>query len=112
MKTKGKRNALAKMLLQYRTDNNLTCEKIAKMLGMEKQQYSRYELNIDAFPTLYNIKKLANVMNIKEEEMYKILIEDNKAAIQRRFGTLLRSINISDDDLLTIVMMLLQYYYN
>lgn len=109
MREKGKKNALAKMLLKYRTDNNLTCEDMAKKVGMIKQQYSTYEQDINRLPSLYNIKKLSKVMNMEEEEMYKILIEDNKTAIQGRFSMLLRYANISGDDLLTIAMILLQY---
>lgn len=109
MRVKGKRNALAKMLLKYRTDNNLTCEDMAKKLGIVKQQYSTYEQDINRIPTLHNIKKLVKAMNMEEKEMYKILIEDNKMAIQGRFSMVLRYADISDDDLLTIVMILLQY---
>lgn len=109
MRVKGKRNALAKLLLKYRTDNNLTCEEMAKKAGMTKQQYSTYEQDKDRLPSLYNIKKLSKVMNMEEKEMYKILIEDNKSAIQGRFSMLLRYSNIGGDDLLTIAMILLQY---
>lgn len=109
MRVKGKRNALAKMLLKYRTDNNLTCEDMAKKLGIVKQQYSIYEQDINRIPTLHNIKKLVKVMNIEEKEMYKILIEDNKNVIQGRFSMVLRYSDISGDDLLTIAMILLQY---
>ena len=109
MRVKGKRNALAKMLLKYRTDNNLTCEDMAKKLGIVKQQYSTYEQDINRIPTLHNIKKLVKAMNMEEKEMYKILIEDNKTVIQGRFSMVLRYADISDDDLLTIVMILLQY---
>lgn len=109
MRVRGKRNALAKMLLKYRTDNNLTCEYMARKIGMRKQQYSTYEQDINRLPSLYNIKKLSKVMNIEEKEMYKILIEDNKTAIQGRFSMVLRNTDISGDDLLTIAMILLQY---
>ena len=109
MRVKGKKNALAKMLLKYRTDNNLTCEDMAKKLGIVKQQYSTYEQDINRIPTLHNIKKLVKAMNMEEKEMYKILIEDNKTVIQGRFSMVLRYADISDDDLLTIVMILLKY---
>lgn len=109
MRVKGKKNALAKMLLKYRIDNDLRCEDMAKMLGMEKQQYNRYE-QVHALPHLYNIKKLANVMNMEEEELYKILIEDNKQGIQKRCCTALRNADISGDDLFTILMILQKYY--
>ena len=109
MRVKGKRNALAKMLLKYRTDNNLTCEEMARKTGMVKQQYNTYEQDINRIPTLHNIKQLSKVMNMEEKEMYKILIEDNKTVIQGRFSMLLRYADISDDDLLTIVMILLKY---
>lgn len=109
MRVKGKRNALAKMLLKYRTDNNLTCEEMARKTGMVKQQYNTYEQDKDKLPSLYNIKKLSKVMNMETEEMYKILIEDDKNAIQGKFSMLLRYADISGDDLLTIVMILLQY---
>lgn len=108
-KVKGKKNALAKMLLKYRTDNNLRCEDMARKAGMTKQQYNTYEQDINRLPSLYNIKKLSKVMNIEEKEMYKILIEDNKTDIQGRFSMLLRYRDISGDDLLTIAMILLQY---
>ena len=110
MRVKGKRNALAKMLLKYRTDNNLTCEKIAKMLGMSKQQYSTYEQDINRLPSLYNIRKLSKVMNIEEKELYKILMKTDKKAIQTRCMSVLGNRNINDDDLLTIVMILQKYY--
>lgn len=109
MRVKGKKNALAKMLLKYRTDNNLTCEDMARKIGMIKQQYNIYEQDINRLPSLYNIKKLAKVMNIEEKEMYKILIEDDKAAIQGRFSMVLRYKDVSGDDLLTIAMILLKY---
>lgn len=109
MRVRSKRNALAKMLLKYRTDNNLTCEDMARKIGMRKQQYNIYEQDINRLPSLYNIKKLSKVMNIEEKEMYKILIEDNKTAIQGRFSMVLRNTDISGGDLLTIAMILLQY---
>ncbi len=109
MRVKGKRNALAKMLLKYRTDNNLTCEEMARKTGMVKQQYNTYEQDKDKLPSLYNIKKLSKVMNMETEEMYKILIEDDKNAIQGKFSMLLRYADISGDDLLTIAMILLKY---
>lgn len=109
MRVKGKRNALAKMLLKYRTDNNLTCEEMARKTGMVKQQYNTYEQDKDKLPSLHNIKKLSKVMNMEAEEMYKILIEDDKNAIQGKFSMLLRYSDISGDDLLTIVMILLKY---
>ena len=43
MRVRGKKNTLAKMLLKHRIDNDLRCEDMAKMLGMTKQQYNRYE---------------------------------------------------------------------
>ena len=109
MRVRGKRNALAKILLKYRIDNDLKCEDMAKMLGMEKQQYNRYE-QVHALPLLYNIKKLAKVMNIEEKEMYKILIEDNKQGIQKRCCTALKNADISEEDLLKIIMILQKYY--
>ena len=43
MRVRGKKSELVKMLLKYRIDNDLKCEDMAKMLGMTKQQYNRYE---------------------------------------------------------------------
>ena len=109
MRVRGKKSELAKMLLKYRIDNDLRCEDMAKMLGMEKQQYNRYE-QVHALPHLFNIKKLVNVMNMEEEEMYKILIEENKKAIQARSCTALKNADISEEDLLKIIMILQKYY--
>lgn len=109
MRVRGKKNTLAKLLLKHRIDNDLKCEDMAKMLGMTKQQYNRYE-HSNVLPLLYNIKKLANVMNMEEEEMYKILMKTDKKAIQTRCMNVLGNRNINDDDLLTIVMILQKYY--
>lgn len=109
MRVRGKKSELAKMLLKYRKDNNLTCKEMAKMLGMEKQQYNRYE-HSNALPHLFNIKKLINVIGMEEEEMYKILIEENKKAIQVRSCTALKNADISEEDLLKIIMILQKYY--
>ena len=110
MRVKGKKSVLVKMLLKYRIDNDLRCEDMAKKLGMEKQQYNRYEL-VHALPLLFNIKKLANVMNMEEEEMYKILIKEDKKAMQRRCRPILNNADIDDDDLLKIIMILQKYCY-
>ena len=109
MRVRGKKNTLAKLLLKHRIDNDLKCEDMAKMLGMTKQQYNRYE-HSNVLPLLYNIKKLANVMNMEEEEMYKILMKTDKKAIQTRCMNVLGNRNINDDDLLKIVMILQEYY--
>mgnify|MGYP004490476049 CR=1 FL=1 len=110
MRVRGKKNTLTKLLLKHRIDNDLRCEDMAKMLGMTKQQYNRYE-HSNALPFLYNIKKLANVIGMEEEELYKILIEDNKQGIQKRCCTALRNADISGDDLFTIFMILQKYYH-
>ena len=109
MRVRGKKNTLAKLLLKHRIDNDLKCEDMAKMLGMTKQQYNRYE-HSNALPLLYNIKKLANVINVEEKELYKILMKTDKKAIQTRCMSVLGNRNINDDDLLTIVMILQKYY--
>lgn len=109
MRVRGKKSPLAKLLLKHRIDNDLKCEDMAKMLGMTKQQYNRYE-HSNVLPLLYNIKKLANVMNMEEEEMYKILMKTDKKAIQTRCMNVLGNRNINDDDLLKIVMILQEYY--
>ena len=108
MRVRGKKSVLAKMLLKYRIDNDLKCEDMAKMLGMTKQQYNRYE-QVHALPFLSNMKKIINVIGMEEEEMYKILIKENKKAIQIRSCTALRNTDISEDDLLKIIMILNKY---
>lgn len=109
MRVRGKKTTLAKLLLKHRIDNDLKCEDMAKMLGMTKQQYNRYE-HSNALPLLYNIKKLANVINVEEKELYKILMKTDKKAIQTRCMSVLGNRNINDDDLLKIVMILQEYY--
>lgn len=105
---KTKKNALAKMLLKYRIDNDLRCEDMGKMLGMTKQQYNLFEYST-RLPYFYTIRKLANVMNMEEEEMYKTLMKTDKRLLHLRTVYSFKKADISDDDLFTIIKIVQKY---
>lgn len=54
----------------YREDKDLTQEELAKMLGIKREQLSKYERGIQT-PSIIIIKKICDVLEIKIDDLFK-----------------------------------------
>lgn len=65
-----------KRLKDIREDHNLTQSKIAELLNMKQQQYSRYENGTNEIPFEYIIK-LAQFYNVSIDYLAELTDEQN-----------------------------------
>ena len=84
---------LGMRIKELRLSNNLTQEKLAELVGMERTNITRIEAG-KHFPNAENLEKFAKIFNVLPNELFYIQHHKNKEELIKEINNILLTYNL------------------